>query len=98
MHIGSYIAGLRSTAGLTQEQVADRLGVSRFTYASREQGRCGWKASDLDRTLDIIGATGAERLEALRLAGEHLGAHIGAQFGGDADDVEVPHAAPVEAA
>lgn len=68
--VGDYLAGLRSAANYTQQDVADRLGLSRAAVGHWETGRVKISAHDLDRYLDAVFATVWERDRALRLAGE----------------------------
>jgi transcriptional regulator with XRE-family HTH domain len=68
--VGDYLAGLRAAASYTQQDVADRLGVSRATVGHWETGEVRISAHDLDRYLDAVFATVWERDRALRLAGE----------------------------
>lgn len=68
--VGDYLAGLRSAANYTQQDVADRLGLSRAAVGHWETGQVKISAHDLDRYLDAVFATVWERDRALRLAGE----------------------------
>ena len=68
--VGDYLAGLRSAASYTQQDVADRLGLSRAAVGHWETGQVKISAHDLDRYLDAVFATVWERDRALRLAGE----------------------------
>ena len=68
--VGDYLAGLRSAANYTQQDVAERLGLSRAAVGHWETGQVKISAHDLDRYLDAVFATVWERDRALRLAGE----------------------------
>ena len=53
--IGDHIRTARLTAGLTQEQVALRIGMDRATYNRIEQGHSAALLDSLIRIADAIG-------------------------------------------
>lgn len=62
---------LRLTANLSQTEMAEHLEVSQsFVCEVERQGRALRHERRLSRWLDVCAATDAERLLALRLAGE----------------------------
>lgn len=69
MSLGQHLSKLRLRAALSQAQVADIMGVSRFTVSSWETDRNPMQSASLVAYLDAVGATPEERLRALELAG-----------------------------
>lgn len=74
--VGNRIAGLRHNAGLTQAQLAERIGVSETTIAAYEQGRRGKLdtlqaiATELRVQVEVLLGTGpaaSERPEVAQL-------------------------------
>lgn len=54
MNLGQRISALRTSRGLTQAELAEKVGVGRTTVASWEQGIRGVKNSDLQKLADIF--------------------------------------------
>ena len=53
------IKSFRVGAGITQDQMAEKLGMSTKTYKSREDNRADWKLSEMDAFTKVINeATG----------------------------------------
>lgn len=53
------VRAFRAGAGLTQEQMAEALGMTKPTYKSREDGTSEWKASEMNKFVDTVNqATG----------------------------------------
>ena len=65
--IGEFIAALRKAQGLTQQQVADRLGVSNKTVSSWETGASCPDIAMLPAIAELYGVTCDEILR-----GEHI--------------------------
>ena len=72
--IGEFIAALRKAQGLTQQQVADRLGVSNKTVSSWETGASCPDIAMLPAIAELYGVTCDEILR-----GEHISADETAQ-------------------
>ncbi|WP_405391036.1 helix-turn-helix transcriptional regulator [Streptomyces sp. NBC_01102] len=53
--IGDHIRTARETAGLTQQQVAERISMDRSTYNRIEQGHAAALIDSLIRIADAIG-------------------------------------------
>lgn len=64
--IGNIVRRRRRTAGLTQQQLADQLGVRQATVSSVEAGAGGTKLTTL---LDILAALNLELIVAPRSSG-----------------------------
>lgn len=59
MEVFNRIKSFRNGAGLSQEQMADALGISRITYRAKEDGSSDWKLSEMTKFVDVINnATG----------------------------------------
>lgn len=69
---GAFVQALREHAGLSREEFAARVGYSKHTIASIEQGRRMPDADFVDRAEPVLGNTGA-----LRKALKHLGRQPG---------------------
>lgn len=54
-NIAKKIKTLRKTRGLTQEQLAEKLGVQRATISNYEIGRRSPHIKELERIADILG-------------------------------------------
>lgn len=53
------VKSIRVGAGLTQDQIAEALGMSTRTYKSREDGSSDWKLQEMNKFIEIINnATG----------------------------------------
>ena len=53
------VKSFRVGAGLTQEQMADALGMSKPTYVNRENGIGDWKLSEMQKFAETVSlATG----------------------------------------
>ena len=63
-NIGSFIAVKRREKNLTQEQLADRLGVSNKTISKWETGKCMPDYSLIEPLCKELGITLAELLDA----------------------------------
>lgn len=61
---------LRDNAGLTIEEVAEKLELSASTVSRMETAQVGVRARDLRDLLDTYGVTGAERDQLLQIARE----------------------------
>lgn len=61
-HFGSTVRQRRVTAGLTQEEVATRLGMSRTSIVNIEQGRQGIPLSSLPKFAAVLGCEPARLL------------------------------------
>ena len=48
------LRGLRVAKGLTQEDMADILGISKQTYNQKEQGKSEFKTSEINIILDLF--------------------------------------------
>ncbi len=66
----AYLRSLRMAKGLTQRDVGDRIGYAQTSISDIEAGTNRVSVQVLTPWLDALEATDAERLEALRLAGE----------------------------
>jgi transcriptional regulator with XRE-family HTH domain len=54
----------RLTLGMTQEQVADRLGIKQPSYAAIESGRCNPGLDVVERVAEALGCEADELLSA----------------------------------
>ena len=61
--IGSYIAQKRRTRNLTQEQLAEKLGVSNKTISKWENGKCMPDCSIIQTLCDALGVTLPELMD-----------------------------------
>lgn len=61
--IGSYIAQKRRTKNLTQEQLAEKLGVSNKTLSKWENGKCMPDYSIIQMLCDALGVTLPELMD-----------------------------------
>jgi transcriptional regulator with XRE-family HTH domain len=68
--LASELRRLRERAGLTGDQVADRLGWSGSKISRIELNRIGVKPADLAKMLDLYGVSAAHREELQALANE----------------------------
>lgn len=50
------VKAFRVGAGLTQDQMADALGVSRRTYQAKEDGSSEWKTSEMAKFVEVVNA------------------------------------------
>ena len=69
--VGKHLQSLRLAAGMSLADVAAAIGIGRSTVHKWETGEVRILAAHLSRYLDAVGASPADRAEALRLAGEH---------------------------
>ncbi|MFE9848568.1 Scr1 family TA system antitoxin-like transcriptional regulator [Streptomyces sp. NPDC005576] len=69
---GAVVQALREHAGLTREEFADKVGYSKHTVASIEQGRRMPDRDFVERAEPVLGGTGA-----LRKAAPHLSRQAG---------------------
>ncbi len=53
--IGNYLKQLRKLKGVTQEEVAELIGVQKSTYANFESGRTNMTLNTLNRISDALG-------------------------------------------
>lgn len=60
--MGARIAQARKTQGLTQQEVADQLGIAQQTYAHYEVGDIRFPASTLPLLAQVLGLTPEELL------------------------------------
>ena len=51
------IKSFRTGAGLTLDQMAEALGISKQTYMTRENGTSDWKLSEMNAFTDTINKT-----------------------------------------
>lgn len=63
--LGSRLAQLRKDQGLSQQAIADELGIAQQTYAHYEVGRLRMPMSLLPRLIELFGV-GADELIGLR--------------------------------
>ena len=61
--IGSYIARKRREQNLTQEQLAQQLGVSNKTISKWENGKCMPDYSIIESLCEALGVTLPERMD-----------------------------------
>lgn len=61
--IGARIKMARKVAGLTQAELAERVGVSRSAVAQWETGRTGQVGTNLTRIAEILGVRAGDLLE-----------------------------------
>jgi transcriptional regulator with XRE-family HTH domain len=66
MLIGARIREARQTAGLTQAQLAEQVGVSRSAVAQWETGRTGQVGTNLTKIAASLGVTAGHLLEGTR--------------------------------
>lgn len=73
--LGEFLRQLRLAAGLTVEDIGERLGMARGSAGKWERGETTFSAPQLGAYLEIVGASEADAAEAIRLsrvAGSHL--------------------------
>lgn len=63
-HFGAVVRERRDKAGLTQQDLADRLGLSRTSVVNIEQGRQGIPLSSLPKFADALGCSASQLLPA----------------------------------
>lgn len=63
--LGRALEELRTEAGMTPDEVAERLPCSRSTLHRLEAGQTGLKAAEIEKLLDMYGATNPEQRVAL---------------------------------
>lgn len=51
------VKSIRVGAGITQDQMADALGITTRTYQSKENGTADWKLSEMNAFADAINKT-----------------------------------------
>lgn len=49
------VKNIRNLLGLNQTQMADKLGMSRHTYANKETGRSSWFTTEAEAFLEVTG-------------------------------------------
>lgn len=54
-NIGARVRDIRRERGMTQDQLAERIGVSRSAVAQWETGRAGQLTGNLSRIADVLG-------------------------------------------
>ena len=59
---GERLVAIRQHAGLSQTQIADKLGVSQQAYAGWERSTTALRPDDLARLADVLGTTTDELL------------------------------------
>lgn len=57
MDVGKRIKAIRKTRGLTQEQLAEKLGVQRATISNYEIGRRSPHLKELEKIASILGVS-----------------------------------------
>ena len=62
-NIGAYIAKKRKEKNLTQEQLAEKLGVSNKTISKWENGKCMPDYSVIEKLCDELSVTLAELMD-----------------------------------
>ncbi len=75
LHIdtGMLLAEVREDAGMTQKQVAERLGTHQSQVSRLEKGEAALEYSDYERYLEVVGTPKSQRLAAaLRVDWQHL--------------------------
>ena len=70
--IGAFIRDIRKESGLTQEQLAEALGVSQRSISRWETGKTMPDYSLLPNICEVLGITVAELLEAERIEGDSV--------------------------
>ncbi len=68
-HIGQGIQAARSHAGLTQAQLAQRVGVAKVTISHWETGHRTPSMDSLVRTADALGVPVADIVQVFNLEG-----------------------------
>ena len=58
------IKSLRVGAGITQDQMAEALGMSRKTYKLKEDGSADWKLSEMNEFVEVINKATGEHYSA----------------------------------
>ncbi|GAB0116911.1 hypothetical protein Acid7E03_09830 [Acidisoma sp. 7E03] len=72
--VATRIRDIRRSLGLTQDELASRIGVSRSAIAQWETDRTGQVRSNLARVAAVLGVS-----VGYLLTGEHAGADMGAE-------------------
>ena len=78
--IGSYIAQKRRTKNLTQEQLAEKLGVSNKTISKWENGKCMPDYSIIQKLCDALGVTLPELMDGEDVADSSVRVYDDAQI------------------
>ena len=55
------IKSFRTGAGLTLDQMAEALGISKQTYMTRENGTSDWKLSEMNAFTDTVNKTTGQK-------------------------------------
>lgn len=50
------VRAFRAGAGITQDQMAKALGMTRRTYQAKEDGTSAWKAPEMNKFIETINA------------------------------------------
>ena len=88
---GDRLAGWRQLAGLSQQELAERSGLSARTVGNLERGRVHWPHPDTVRRLaDALGLHGQARDEFVVGAGRLLGGGASGSIGTAAPDRDPP--------
>ena len=78
--IGSYIAQKRRAKNLTQEQLAEKLGVSNKTISKWENGKCMPDYSIIQKLCDALGVTLPELMDGEDVADSSVRVYDDAQI------------------
>ena len=61
MEVFNNVKSFRTGAGITQDQMADALGISRTAYVSKENGQVDWKLNEMKKFIEKVNeSTGCE--------------------------------------
>lgn len=61
MEMFNKVKSFRTGAGITQDQMADALGISRTAYVSKENGLVDWKLNEMKKFIEKVNeSTGCE--------------------------------------
>lgn len=71
MNIGDKVKALREKAGLTQEELAERMGVQRNTVWRWENGRAGLRGENIQRMSSVLNVDASELMPLNSDISEH---------------------------
>lgn len=55
--LNSEIAAAMREQGVSQQRVADRIGITQSQVSARLRGEIDWRATELDAVSDLLGVT-----------------------------------------
>lgn len=58
------VKSVRVLTGLTQEQMADALGMSTKTYRDKENGSADWKLQEMNKFVEVVNKTTGQNYNA----------------------------------